>query len=70
MAVQDDGPSRRPRPNGTEPRFQVIVVLRPPVDMATSAAGSTVAALVVGVGFDPGRGELVADVLVAPGMFT
>ena len=69
MTVQDDAPASRRRPDVTQPRVEVVVVLRPAVDMAASAAGSAVAALVVGVRFKPGRGELVTDVLVATGMF-
>ena len=64
MAVEDDGPAAGPAPDRGQTLGQVVVELRPVVDVTAPAAGSPVAALVVGGRVDAGAGQLVADVLV------
>ena len=64
MAVEGDGPAAGPAPDRGQTLGQVVVELRPVVDVTAPAAGSPVAALVVGGRVDAGARQLVADALV------
>ena len=69
MAVEDDRPIPGHLPNGTEPLREVVMELAPSLDMAAPAPGPTVPTMVVGPRVQAGRSELLADVLIAAGVF-
>lgn len=68
MAIQDDRPPAGTRPDGPKALLEIVVDLRPPIDVTATAARAAAAALVVGVDVEPGGRQLVTDMLVATGV--
>ena len=69
MCVEDDRPALGAGTEIGQARLQVVVVLRPAFDVAAATARAAHPAVVVCRDLEAGAGQLVADVLVAPGVF-
>ncbi len=68
MRIDDDGPSGRHGPDGRQPLGHVVVVPTPSIDVPPPAITATVAAVVVRERFDARGRQVIADMLVAPGV--
>src|SRR5689334_12239379 len=70
MRVHDDGTVLRALSDRSQPLLEVVVEEAPSIDVAPRPAARAVAALVVRVGIDPGRSQVIADVLVPSRVLT
>src|SRR4029079_19253469 len=68
VGIHHHGTAFRPRPDRRQPLLEVVMEAAPPIDVPLRATARAVATLVVGVGVDPGGGQVIADVLVATGV--